>query len=232
MAIGDFNEIKNNSEKRGGPPRPESTFSDFRKMLQVCDFHDLKHTWDPFSWVGKSFTNRVFRTDHIPVVTTISNDFSLRRGHFFFDSRLVNREGFSNAVNKGWTTRRAGQAMCLSNRLSECRRSISIWKKANRSNAQEEIGILKKLIDQAHSNGSSTHQIRDLRQKLSNAYHSEEEFWRIKSRKTWLSSGDYNTKYFFAIAKSHTARNKLYSILDDVRREHYGDNQIGKVAEF
>lgn len=43
MAIGDFNEIKSNNEKKDGPPR----------MLNVCDFVDLKYIGVPFSWVGK-----------------------------------------------------------------------------------------------------------------------------------------------------------------------------------
>ncbi|XP_010506949.1 PREDICTED: uncharacterized protein LOC104783499 [Camelina sativa] len=122
MSIGDFSEIKNNSEKRGGPSRPESSFTDFRRMIQVCDFQDLKHTRDPFSWMGKRYSHDVaccldwtmvnskwiakfpasqaeflelIESDHRPVITTITNDFSPRKGHFYFDSRMVNREGLA-----------------------------------------------------------------------------------------------------------------------------------------
>lgn len=50
----------------------------------------------------------------------------------------------------------------------------------------------------------------------------------LKSRKTWLSSGDRNTKYFFASAKTLSARNRMYSILDDAENEQFGAIASGK----
>ena len=46
LLMGDFNEIRSNEEKRGGHSRPESSFRDFRKMITVCDLHDLKSFGD------------------------------------------------------------------------------------------------------------------------------------------------------------------------------------------
>ncbi|XP_023635799.1 uncharacterized protein LOC111829922 [Capsella rubella] len=124
MAIGDFNEIKSNAEKRGGPPRSENSFIDFRNMLHTCDFHDLKYTGDPFSWVGKRHSHDVaccldrtlvnnewiaqypashaeflelIESDHRPLVTTITNDFVPHQGQFCFDKRLVDKDGFKAA---------------------------------------------------------------------------------------------------------------------------------------
>jgi len=58
--MGDFNEIKSNDEKRCGPPRPESRFLDFRRMILTCDFHDLKSFGDRFSWKGKIYTHDIW----------------------------------------------------------------------------------------------------------------------------------------------------------------------------
>ena len=33
--MGDFNEIKSNDEKQGGPARPERSFVDFRRMIAI-----------------------------------------------------------------------------------------------------------------------------------------------------------------------------------------------------
>ncbi|XP_010501715.1 PREDICTED: uncharacterized protein LOC104779013 [Camelina sativa] len=253
MAIGDFNEIKGNHEKRRGPPRPEISFADFQNMIQVCDFHDMKHHGDPFTWTGKRHSHDVacrldrtmdnnewldqyptshveflelIESDHRPVITTISNDVNPRQGQFYYDNRLSNRDGFIVAINRGWNRRTLGNITNLSTRLKECRKAISHWKRSNPSNSREEINFLK-LIDKAHSDRSSRQQIQCLRHKLSCTYANEEEFWRVKSRKEWISFVDRNTKYFFATAKSHTARNKLYSILDDEGNEHRGDSHIG-----
>jgi len=257
-AIGDFNEIKNNNEKRGGPRRPESSFMDFRRMLQICDFEDLKHFGDPFSWIGKRYTHDVaccldrtlvnnewlaehpashseflefIESDHRPVITTISNDFTPRQGQFYFDSRMIGQDGFNDAVKMGWKLRMRGHHEGIGSRLKNCRTEISKWKRRYRRSGCDEIVLLKHRLDKAHSVGSSTQQLRDLRLQLTRAYENEEEFWRIKSRKTWLSSGERNTQYFFASAKTRAAKNRLISLIDDHGTEHRGDTHIGVVAE-
>lgn len=165
------------------------------------------------------------------MITTISSDFAQRMGQFCFDNRLVNREGFHDAIKTSWNKGRYGEEDNLRSRLSSCRKEISRWKRRNKTNAQEDIVILKHRLDKAHTDGSPMQHLQDLRRQLNQAYESEEEFWRLKSRKTWLSCGDRNTKYFFASAKTRAARNKLFSILDDADNEFFGDNRIGEVAQ-
>jgi len=125
--------------------------------------------------------------------------------------------------------RNAGDS--LQTHLIDCRREISKWKRRYRTNAQEDIALLKNCLDKAHTDGYTTHTIRDLRLQLSKAYANEKEFWRLKSRKTWLAGGDRNTKYFFASTKTRMARNRMYSIHDDDGTKHRGTNRIGEVAQ-
>lgn len=60
LIMGDFNRIRSNAEKRGGPLRAESTFQTFRKMIETCDFHDLKSIGDRFSWYGKRYSHDIY----------------------------------------------------------------------------------------------------------------------------------------------------------------------------
>ena len=53
LLTGDFNEILDNSEKSGGPARPERTFLAFREFLALNDLFDLKHTGNHLSWRGR-----------------------------------------------------------------------------------------------------------------------------------------------------------------------------------
>ncbi|XP_010436852.1 PREDICTED: uncharacterized protein LOC104720672 [Camelina sativa] len=53
IMIGDFNQIRNNSEKIGGHNRDASTFHDFNNMMSTCDMLDLKHIGNKFSWSGQ-----------------------------------------------------------------------------------------------------------------------------------------------------------------------------------
>ena len=60
VLMGDFNEIKNNEKKKGGPRRSEATFADFRRMIANCDLHDLRSTGNRFSWTGKRYNHNVW----------------------------------------------------------------------------------------------------------------------------------------------------------------------------
>ncbi|CAL9247964.1 unnamed protein product, partial [Arabidopsis halleri] len=42
LVLGDFNEIKSNMEKQGGPLRPEWQFTNFRRMLAISGLHEIK----------------------------------------------------------------------------------------------------------------------------------------------------------------------------------------------
>ncbi|OAP07096.1 hypothetical protein AXX17_AT3G36950 [Arabidopsis thaliana] len=42
LVLGDFNDVKSNDEKMGGPKRSEASFNLFRRMLSVSGLHDIK----------------------------------------------------------------------------------------------------------------------------------------------------------------------------------------------
>ena len=47
-----------------------------------------------------------------------------------------------------------------------------------------------------------------------------EEMWRLKSRATWLESGDDNTKFFHAFAKGRKATNIVWRLGDEQGNSH------------
>lgn len=121
LIMGDFNEIKNNDEKEGGPTRPERSFTDFRRMIASCDFHDLKSIGNKFSWYGKRHTHDIRccldrsmansswlaqfpsaqteflafeASDHRPLVTTISHSINRPRKLFRYDKRMFSEDSF------------------------------------------------------------------------------------------------------------------------------------------
>ncbi|KAL0347722.1 UNVERIFIED_CONTAM: hypothetical protein Scaly_1788200 [Sesamum calycinum] len=50
LCAGDFNEILDQSEKLGGPPRPVWQIRNFREALAGCSLSDLGFTGTPFTW--------------------------------------------------------------------------------------------------------------------------------------------------------------------------------------
>lgn len=53
LLTGDFNDIIDASEKKGGPPRPEGSFVEFRTFMSECDLYDLRYSGNFLSWRGK-----------------------------------------------------------------------------------------------------------------------------------------------------------------------------------
>ncbi|KAL0359791.1 UNVERIFIED_CONTAM: hypothetical protein Sangu_0828500 [Sesamum angustifolium] len=50
LCAGDFNEILDQSEKLGGPPRPVWQLRNFRQALAECELSDLGFSGNPFTW--------------------------------------------------------------------------------------------------------------------------------------------------------------------------------------
>jgi hypothetical protein len=54
----------------------------------------------------------------------------------------------------------------------------------------------------------------------------EEEYWRQKSRDTWLKSGDCNTKYFHKFANARRNQKHIWEIGDDTGQTFRGQEEI------
>ena len=126
VLVGDFNELMSNEEKPGGAVRNESTFWDFRHMASSCKICELRSSGNTLSWAGwrvkvwvqcrldRSFGNdewfNHFPRSQVEYMDTWSSDhrplkicFSLetenvRRGRFFFDRRMLGKDGIEEAV--------------------------------------------------------------------------------------------------------------------------------------
>lgn len=157
LLLGDFNEILGNHEKKGGRIREESSFRDFRQLVRNYRIRDLPAIGDRFSWAGKREQHHVLccldrtmsndqwldkypastteflefgESDHRPLVTYISDVVEERRGYFHYDSRMINKEGFRDAVLSGWNSNHDYPTrLSLHHRLAKSRKHISLWKK-------------------------------------------------------------------------------------------------------
>ena len=261
FTLGDFNEIAGNHEKIGGRIRPKASFQDFRDMRRTCGFQDLQTLGNRFSWIGQRGNHRVQccldrtmatstwfdkfpasqtefleigESDHRPLVTYIETEQVEPRRVFRFDSRMIDKDGFHDTVKRGW--KGTGQMQLLriplAQRLSRCRQHISVWKRHNRSNAEEKIGFLRRRLDQAMVSDTRTQQERaELKEELNQAYLEEEIFWKQKSRVMWLRAGDRNTRFFHAVTKAKRIKNTLHSIQDHNGVIHRGQKEVAQVAE-
>ncbi|XP_013616941.1 PREDICTED: uncharacterized protein LOC106323347 [Brassica oleracea var. oleracea] len=76
---------------------------------------------------------------------------------------------------------------------------------------------------------NDTDLISKVSNELNDAYLSEEEYWRQRSRLLWLSLSDRNTGFFHATAKNRKRANAFTVIEDDEGTMVYQEDQIGRV---
>lgn len=134
---GDFNELLSNEEKSGGAVRSESSFCDFRNMVQNCKLKEIRSFGNCLSWCGlrengwvqckvyRGFGNdgwfarfpkasveylELWASDHRAIVISFAaeNEATNKR-RFLFDKRMISREGFEDLVRDSWEARSGTQ---------------------------------------------------------------------------------------------------------------------------
>ncbi|KAG2332083.1 hypothetical protein Bca52824_003263 [Brassica carinata] len=182
ILAGDFNELLSNDEKSGGAIRTDSSFWDFRNMVQNCKLREVRYTGNCLSWGGwrenvwvqcrldRSFGNsewfslfpksnmeylEMWASDHRPIrVSFALEKEDSRKGRFFFDKRMLSREGFEDLVRSSWEGRPEDRS-CTMERIGRCRRRIMSWKKNADMNSRNKIIRLKAALEAEVSKSQS-----------------------------------------------------------------------------
>ncbi|CAE5958045.1 unnamed protein product [Arabidopsis arenosa] len=259
LVLGDFNEIQCNSEKLGGPAKPEWQFSNFRRMLRVSGLHEVKTYGGLYTWIGnrstgtvKSKLDRIVATadwknqfpkalvqlldwigsDHRPLLLQTENNKWKGTKQFRYDNRWRFKQDLHMALQKSWDqdcSHLPPQRFCEA--LKRCRNSLSRWKSAQNLNSHKLIQQLHLAIQKAYDSPSPDYNyIMDLKRKLQHEYQLEEEFWRTKSRIQWMQAGDKNTKYFHAKTQQRRSHNRITSIQDTHGTIQKSEKEIQKVV--
>lgn len=136
----------------------------------------------------------MWASDHRPIRVCFTREIdSSAKGRFYFDKRMISREGFEEIVKMGWSTAE-GPDTTLLDRIQRCRKSMARWKKQADLNSRDRINRLQTSheaeISKLHPNYNLLKRIKG---ELARALQEEELFWRQKCREEWLKSGDLNT---------------------------------------
>ncbi|KAF3553723.1 hypothetical protein F2Q69_00011738 [Brassica cretica] len=136
-------------KKSGGAVRAESSFWDFWHMTSSCKLRELQSFGNSLSWAGwrdrvwvqcrldRSFGNDewynlfprsqveymdMLSSDHRPIKVCFSYEpENVRRGRFYFDRRMLGKDGIEEAVRRGWAGGGSDVGVDLMERISNCR---------------------------------------------------------------------------------------------------------------
>ncbi|XP_010468497.1 PREDICTED: uncharacterized protein LOC104748579 [Camelina sativa] len=82
-------------------------------------------------------------------------------------------------------------------------------------NSKEKIHQCEVVLERVQSERwPNLQQVSILKKELARAYYNEEEFWRQKSRKKWLRSGNRNSKFFHSSVKGNREYKRLEQLRD------------------
>lgn len=256
LLTGDFNDILENSEKVGGPPRWEGSFQNFRSFVSQSGLWDVKHSGKALSWRGKRYTHfiksrldrsmancswtesfphgrckylRFEGSDHIPLVTFFNNAERKKRGLFRFDRCLATKSEVRDLIANAWTGQSSADEDVIA-KLNRCRRELIQWSKEQNQNSCRLIKETQISLDDALSRLIPNDElISQLSATLDKAYKDEELFWRQRSRIQWLHSGDKNSAFFHAVTRGRRAVNSFAVIEDETGAEFVEEEHITNV---
>ncbi|KAF5468581.1 hypothetical protein F2P56_012724 [Juglans regia] len=131
LVVGDFNSIRNDSERIGGNPRPLGSMTDFNNCLDQCGLFDLSSGGNQMSWcnghegsfrswikLDRVVINNAFSSqflfaqleylrrksfDHCPMVVHFDRPHtSYGPSPFWFQNMWCSHEGFFACVEEAW----------------------------------------------------------------------------------------------------------------------------------
>lgn len=192
--MGDFNDIRHNGEKIGGPRRSEESFQPFNHMLNIGEFMELQASGNCLTWGGQrgtlyiqsqldsSFGNKKWfnlfpasnqcfldkrSSDHRPVLVKLTESSETYRGSFRFDSRFLQNPVVRETVKKAWLTNHNFFGASVSDKLKRCRKALSTWKKGENLNSRDKIKQIECALEREQSSDRpSTVRVRYLKAEL------------------------------------------------------------------
>ncbi|KAL2931584.1 hypothetical protein RDABS01_036994 [Bienertia sinuspersici] len=245
LCIGDFNQIANSSEKRGGRIPKENRMRMFNDFMQNCAFIDLGASGNKFTWFNKRRSHPIYErldrclanqqwlnlfpdyavtnlsrmsSDHCPVVLNLKQQNLTNSKKFNFEPGWLKTNEFNQLVVNNWISY-PGDLSC---KLEKMGKDIAAWAE-NFNSISKRVKTLRNRIrgiQRAMENEPRNIFLFDLEKKLNADLEflldEEEMFWAMRARTEWITSGDRNTSFFQTSAIINRNCNRIKSLSNSV----------------
>ena len=142
-----------------------------------------------------------------------------KKNWFRFEHMWVREAGCEDAIREGWSVQVQGSPMySVVQKIKNCRVSLLNWSRTHVRASPRLIASKMARLEQLENmpmDEYRSNEVNDLRREVNVLMEKEEIFWRQRSRVSWLSAGDRNTKFFHACASQRKRTNQINGLRDE-----------------
>jgi len=206
---------------RGGDARVAKRLDRFLVAEQLVDRFFLVR-----QWVGSGGNS-----DHFPIFCEINKGPFNPPSSLKFNKCWLQDETFKTLFLELWRPFDENQVISAAFQFAEnikrLKGAVKEWAKDKRLREDAELKNVEAELDQIYDGNGGGFLTQDSKDNLvrlegrrNTLLLEKEEAWRLKSRATWLKSGDENSKFFHAYARGRKAANTIWCLKDEAGIEH------------
>ncbi|CAA0823390.1 Unknown protein, partial [Striga hermonthica] len=183
VLTGDWNDICNQEEKRGGRTRPTSSFNAFNDFISAMGMFEITLVGYQFTWgnnralegfveekLDKGFgslawtlrfpqanISNIFKSasDHGVLLVDTQNNQGNHIRRFTFDKRWINREGCKEEVQKAWALPQQGTPFFkLKEHVKQTRVALMKWSKLFRAEHKKKVASISLKLEEMRQLGA------------------------------------------------------------------------------
>ncbi|KAM6543446.1 hypothetical protein CsatB_007893 [Cannabis sativa] len=252
LVLGDFNEILTQADKIGGPLRHNGQIEAFQRVVDCCHLEAAAFEGELITWSNKSqgqgnvkerldygFFNDVWYHRALKTIVSLAGVQLAEptfKSRFRFEKIWLNDQDCLDIIFKYWDNSVSDPISQTLSNIQSCASHLQSWH-------HHKYGHMKKKIKKAHKhvevlqNSSTTTSdhfsaLQSSEKILDDLLAQEEEYWRQRSRVSWLKSGDSNTKFFHQRANARHSNNKIKKLTGDNGQVYTSSHDILQQIEL
>ncbi|KAL0414365.1 UNVERIFIED_CONTAM: hypothetical protein Sradi_1638200 [Sesamum radiatum] len=216
LAMGDFNAVMSQTEKRGGKPFASASRNALGNEFDVCNLIDLGFTGASFTWSNKRPAPSRYSVRSLPPPFGYPPSNRNRPKPFFFEDMWCRDFSCETLIADVWLSYVSGNPILrLHNLLKLLRGELRKWNRRTFGWCQERISSIKQHLETLQESAQTVEVIEmenNLQLELDEQLKRVETKWKQKAKQRWLEDGDANTKYFHMTAVLQSRANHIHSI--------------------
>ncbi|KAL0412514.1 UNVERIFIED_CONTAM: putative ribonuclease H protein [Sesamum radiatum] len=216
LAMGDFNAVMSQTEKRGGKPFASASRNALGNEFDVCNLIDLGFTGASFTWSNKRPAPSRYSVRSLPLLLDTHPSNRNRPKPFFFEDMWCRDFSCETLIADVWLSYVSGNPILrLHNLLKLLRGELRKWNRRTFGWCQERISSIKQHLETLQESAQTVEVIEmenNLQLELDEQLKRVETKWKQKAKQRWLEDGDANTKYFHMTAVLQSRANHIHSI--------------------